>query len=204
MGRGRGRAAGGVGRGHGLPAAWGMHAEDTHSAIRQINGKPQEPNYDYHKWGNTKRPKTEAEGGGKHNLKDGITFTIKQKETNEPLYTACLQFFNVTKAAVNQKEKRQYFMKQRYLEKLSIEELNVTDLVHFEEQFNDALIQTRSRKTQLMMDSIVTLNEEERKMRAENEFLKHQIMTMQKDINRNELPRSHSECPKKAELYFLW
>ncbi|KAK2969330.1 hypothetical protein RJ640_030871, partial [Escallonia rubra] len=57
-------------------------------------------------------------------------------------------------------------------------------------------------ETQLMMDSIVTLNEEEEKTRAENEFLKHQILTMQKDINRNELPRNHS-CPKHTALYFL-
>lgn len=48
---------------------------------------------------------------------------------------------------------------QSQLEGPNIEQLSVTDLVKLERQFNAALSQTRSRKTQLMLESIMSLHE---------------------------------------------
>ncbi|KAF3431026.1 hypothetical protein FNV43_RR25756 [Rhamnella rubrinervis] len=65
-----------------------------------------------------------------------------------------------------------------------IDQLSVTDLVQLEKQLHAALTQTRDRKTQLMMQSVNNLHEQERMLREENELLKGQIAAMKRnDIN---------------------
>uniref|UniRef100_A0A2N9HFE7 K-box domain-containing protein n=1 Tax=Fagus sylvatica TaxID=28930 RepID=A0A2N9HFE7_FAGSY len=48
---------------------------------------------------------------------------------------------------------------QSQLEGPGMEQLTVTDLVLLEKQLNAALTETRSRKTQLMLESIMSLHE---------------------------------------------
>ncbi|KAL4638587.1 hypothetical protein ACB092_03G157400 [Castanea dentata] len=64
---------------------------------------------------------------------------------------------------------------QSQLEGPNIEQLSVTDLVKLEKQFNAALTQTRSRKTQLMLESIMGLHEKERMLREEKKLLQRKV-----------------------------
>nr|BAG31396.1 RIN-like MADS-box protein [Torenia fournieri] len=52
--------------------------------------------------------------------------------------------------------------------------LSVTDLLHLENQFQTALIQARSTKTQLLLDSITTLQEKEKSLVEEKKLLDQQ------------------------------
>nr|AGC94569.1 flowering locus C [Betula platyphylla] len=76
---------------------------------------------------------------------------------------------------------------QKQLEGPNIEQLNVTDLAQLETQFNAALTYTRSRKTQLMMESIISLHEKERMLREENELLEREIASMKNSEGRTEV-----------------
>ncbi|KAK4597596.1 hypothetical protein RGQ29_015209 [Quercus rubra] len=68
---------------------------------------------------------------------------------------------------------------QSQLEGPNSEQLSVTDLVKLERQFNAALSQTRSRKTQLMLESIMSLHEKERMLREEKKLLQRKIRATQ-------------------------
>nr|AHZ89709.1 flowering locus C [Dimocarpus longan] len=67
---------------------------------------------------------------------------------------------------------------QRQLEGQNFEQMTVTCLVQLEKQLDAALTQTRARKTQLMMESIVTLHEKERALREEKERLESEIAAL--------------------------
>ncbi|KAL4638588.1 hypothetical protein ACB092_03G157400 [Castanea dentata] len=76
---------------------------------------------------------------------------------------------------------------QSQLEGPNIEQLSVTDLVKLEKQFNAALTQTRSRKTQLMLESIMGLHEKERMLREEKKLLQRKIRAVQDTKDRTEV-----------------
>ncbi|XP_056165440.1 agamous-like MADS-box protein AGL31 [Syzygium oleosum] len=67
---------------------------------------------------------------------------------------------------------------QRYVEGPDDDNVSVTDLVHLEEQLDAAIVQTRHRKTQLMTESVITLQDQERLLREENELLEREIASM--------------------------
>nr|AAQ72500.1 MADS-box protein 15 [Petunia x hybrida] len=64
---------------------------------------------------------------------------------------------------------------QRQLEEPDVDDLNVTDLVHLENQIQTALMEARSRKTHLMMESLKSLHEKENLLREENRILADKI-----------------------------
>ncbi|KAL3751923.1 hypothetical protein ACJRO7_012708 [Eucalyptus globulus] len=68
---------------------------------------------------------------------------------------------------------------QRYVEGSDDDNVSVTDLVQLEEQLNAAIMQTRNRKTQLMVESVMTLQDQERLLREENELLERKIASME-------------------------
>lgn len=76
---------------------------------------------------------------------------------------------------------------QSQLEGPNVEQLSVTDLVKLERQFNAALSQTRSRKTQLMLESIMSLHEKERMLREEKKLLQRKIRATQDTKDRTEV-----------------
>ncbi|XP_059445402.1 agamous-like MADS-box protein AGL27 [Corylus avellana] len=76
---------------------------------------------------------------------------------------------------------------QKQLEGPNIEQLSVTDLAQLEKKFNTALTYTRSRKRQLMMESIMSLHEKERMLREENELLEREIAAMKNSEGRAEV-----------------
>ncbi|XP_050276176.1 agamous-like MADS-box protein AGL27 [Quercus robur] len=78
-------------------------------------------------------------------------------------------------------------MVQSQLEGPNVEQLSVTDLVKLERQFNAALSQTRSRKTQLMLESIMSLHEKERMLREEKKLLQRKIRATQDTKDRTEV-----------------
>ncbi|KAF8040916.1 hypothetical protein BT93_B2980 [Corymbia citriodora subsp. variegata] len=67
---------------------------------------------------------------------------------------------------------------QRYVEGPDDDNVSVTDLVQLEEQLDAAIMQTRHRKTQLMMESVMTLQDQERLLREENELLEREIASL--------------------------
>ncbi|KAI3423102.1 K-box domain-containing protein, partial [Psidium guajava] len=67
---------------------------------------------------------------------------------------------------------------QRYMEGPDDNNVSLTDLVQLEEQLDATIVQTRHRKTQLMMESVMTLQDEERLLREENELLEREIASM--------------------------
>ncbi|XVF02784.1 hypothetical protein REPUB_Repub04eG0204000 [Reevesia pubescens] len=71
---------------------------------------------------------------------------------------------------------------QSQLEEPTIEQLSVMDLVKLEKQLDMALSETRARKTQLMVKSIMTLQEKEKLLKAENEHLEREIAAMEKNV----------------------
>ncbi|XVE85358.1 hypothetical protein DITRI_Ditri17bG0084600 [Diplodiscus trichospermus] len=70
---------------------------------------------------------------------------------------------------------------ERQLEEPTAEKLSVMDLVKLEKQLDIALSVTRARQTQLTTESITTLQEKEKLLKAENELLKSQIAAMEKN-----------------------
>nr|ABC55435.1 FLC-like 1 splice variant 1 [Beta vulgaris subsp. maritima] len=67
---------------------------------------------------------------------------------------------------------------ERYLEGPELENLRLEDFMRLERQLADALIQTRTRKTQLMLESIGTLREQEKLLKQENEQLKDEVANL--------------------------
>ncbi|KAL3511456.1 hypothetical protein ACH5RR_030857 [Cinchona calisaya] len=63
----------------------------------------------------------------------------------------------------------------RDLDEPDVNNLNLRDILHLEEQLEDALILTRSRKTHLLMESITGLSEMEKMLRQENKLLQDKI-----------------------------
>ncbi|KAL3835715.1 hypothetical protein ACJIZ3_010451 [Penstemon smallii] len=70
------------------------------------------------------------------------------------------------------------------LDEPCIDELSVNDLVHLENQLESALIQTRSTKTHLLLESISSLNEKEKTLAEEKRLLEEKIALIRKDSGR--------------------
>ncbi|KAI3508143.1 hypothetical protein L1887_23145 [Cichorium endivia] len=66
----------------------------------------------------------------------------------------------------------------RLVEQNNIEELSVTDMTQLEEELNAALMQTRSLKTQLKMEYISTLQQQDKNLIKENEEIVQQIASV--------------------------
>ncbi|KAK9675376.1 hypothetical protein RND81_11G004100 [Saponaria officinalis] len=64
---------------------------------------------------------------------------------------------------------------QRNLESPDLDHLSVDDFMHLEEQLTTTLIQARARKTQLMLETVFTLQEQDRKLKLENEELIEEV-----------------------------
>ncbi|XP_076908600.1 agamous-like MADS-box protein AGL27 isoform X2 [Bidens hawaiensis] len=63
----------------------------------------------------------------------------------------------------------------RLADENNAEELSVNDMTQLEQELDAALVQTRLRKTQLMMEYISTLKEKENKLSEEKEELEKQV-----------------------------
>ncbi|CAL5398369.1 unnamed protein product [Camellia sinensis] len=88
---------------------------------------------------------------------------------------------------LGQKEgSQQVIVKQRHLEEPYVDQLSVTDLIQLEKEFDAALTQIKSRKTLLMMESIMALHEKERILQEENKLLANQIAAMETNGNKAE------------------
>lgn len=74
---------------------------------------------------------------------------------------------------------------QRCLRESDLEQLNVTTLLQLEKQLDAALAQTRTRKTQLMMESVIALQDQEKILIEEREHLQREIAAMEARINDN-------------------
>ncbi|KAI3452579.1 hypothetical protein Pfo_009243, partial [Paulownia fortunei] len=64
---------------------------------------------------------------------------------------------------------------ERELGEPFVDQLNVTDLVHLENQLEAALIQTRTAKTHLLLDSLSSLHEKEKMLAEEKRLLEEKI-----------------------------
>ncbi|KAL4586793.1 hypothetical protein LXL04_011437 [Taraxacum kok-saghyz] len=60
-------------------------------------------------------------------------------------------------------------------------EVSLTYMIELEEELNDALLHTRSRKTQLMTERMSTFHEQERKLIEENEKLEQEVGVAKKN-----------------------
>lgn len=79
-----------------------------------------------------------------------------------------------------------------------LEELSVTDFVHLEKQLEAALMQTRTTKTNLLLESISNLHEKEKKLEEEKVALEGKIAgsktkkKKKKEINLNVIPEGRT------------
>ncbi|XP_052204744.1 truncated transcription factor CAULIFLOWER A-like isoform X1 [Diospyros lotus] len=87
---------------------------------------------------------------------------------------------------------------RRYLEEPYLEQLSVTDLSRLEEEIDAALAQTKSRKAQLLLSSVMALHEKERMLVEENKRLEEEVSAMKsgeekmdKMIGSDQLENSH-------------
>ncbi|KAL6136065.1 hypothetical protein ACLB2K_061366 [Fragaria x ananassa] len=74
--------------------------------------------------------------------------------------------------------KKSLKMIQSELEAQNLENLDVTELTQLEKQLDGALRQTRSRKSQLMIETISTLIEKGKKLGEEKELIEKQIAAL--------------------------
>ncbi|KAK6773184.1 hypothetical protein RDI58_028422 [Solanum bulbocastanum] len=86
---------------------------------------------------------------------------------------------------------------ERQLEETNADGLTVTDLIHLENELQTALIQVRSRKTHLMLESTKDLHEKEKLLQEEKKHLEDNIASIKKNTKVNEmsdLPAPHIIC----------
>ncbi|PHT66288.1 hypothetical protein T459_30713 [Capsicum annuum] len=89
---------------------------------------------------------------------------------------------------------------ERQFEETNADGLTVTDLVHLENELQTTLIQTRSRKTHLLLESVKDLHEQEKLLREENKLLEDNIAGMKKNRKVNEMS---DLPPQRVTLNFL-
>ncbi|XVF85299.1 hypothetical protein PTKIN_Ptkin17bG0106500 [Pterospermum kingtungense] len=92
-------------------------------------------------------------------------------------------------------------MVQSQLEEPAIEKLSVMDLVKLEKELDTALSETRARKVQLMMESVMSLKEKEKLLKAENELLAKKVADMEKknEDNSNEVVIEFNNIPHRLD-----
>nr|XP_043624956.1 agamous-like MADS-box protein AGL27 [Erigeron canadensis] len=74
----------------------------------------------------------------------------------------------------------------RLVEGNDTEELSVANMTQLELELDDALVQTRLRKTQLLMEYISTLQEEQRKLREGKEEMEKQVASAKQQQHEND------------------
>ncbi|XP_071726317.1 MADS-box protein FLOWERINGUS C-like isoform X2 [Rutidosis leptorrhynchoides] len=106
-------------------------------------------------------------------------------------------------------------MVDRLAEENNKEELSVTDMAQLELELDAALVQTRLRKTQLMMEYISNLKQQENKSTQEKEEMEKQIATAKHngavvggDYNNdgeglNDLATNHINSPQPVTLHLF-
>ncbi|XP_031272789.1 MADS-box protein EJ2-like [Pistacia vera] len=72
---------------------------------------------------------------------------------------------------------------QRKLDGPNFKQLTVPDLVQLEKQLNAKISQIRARKTEMMMESKMTLQNMEKTLKEENTLLKREIAALEKQGN---------------------
>ncbi|XP_060173270.1 agamous-like MADS-box protein AGL27 isoform X3 [Lycium barbarum] len=93
---------------------------------------------------------------------------------------------------------------ERHLEETNVDGLAVTDLVHLENELRTALIQARSRKTHLLLESVKGLHEKEKLLREENKLLEDNIARIKKNGTVNEMSPPHIICgQQRVTVNFL-
>ncbi|KAL3321974.1 hypothetical protein AABB24_039546 [Solanum stoloniferum] len=96
---------------------------------------------------------------------------------------------------------------ERQLEETNADGLTVTDLINLENELQTALIQVRSRKTHLMLESAKDLHEKEKLLQEEKKHLEDNIARIKKNTKVNEmsdLPAPHIICgQQRVALNFL-
>ncbi|XP_071689290.1 agamous-like MADS-box protein AGL27 [Rutidosis leptorrhynchoides] len=100
-------------------------------------------------------------------------------------------------------------MVDRLVEENNKEELSVTDMAQLELELDAALVQTRLRKTQLMLEYISNLKEQENKSTEEKEEMEKQATAARGDNNNNnndgggglnDLATNHINLPQLVTL----
>ncbi|KAG6720295.1 hypothetical protein I3842_03G052600 [Carya illinoinensis] len=85
-----------------------------------------------------------------------------------------------------------FFMVHRYLEEQNIEEKNIIELTQLEKELDMILRQTRFKKTQLMMEAVKALQDEQQNLRREKTQVEEEMAAMKSDQNLNDNHHSHA------------
>ncbi|XP_042970114.1 MADS-box transcription factor 14-like isoform X2 [Carya illinoinensis] len=81
---------------------------------------------------------------------------------------------------------------QRYIEEQNIEEKNIIELTQLEKELDMILRQTRFKKTQLMMEAVKALQDEQQNLRREKTQVEEEMAAMKSDQNLNDNHHSHA------------
>ncbi|KAK9925533.1 hypothetical protein M0R45_033855 [Rubus argutus] len=93
-------------------------------------------------------------------------------------------------------------MIQSELEAQNIENLDVSELTQLEKQLDAVLRQTRSRKTQLMMETITDLIEKEKKLGEEKDLMEKKVEElMREQENPQEDPDADADADEEVNEY---
>lgn len=96
---------------------------------------------------------------------------------------------------------------ERFVDGTDIDRRSLDDFAQLERQLDAALVQIRTRKTQLMQESMMALQEQERMLREENEQLKEEVATLKGEdttgthinLELNSLEHVHMARPRPQE-----
>ncbi|XP_074303293.1 agamous-like MADS-box protein AGL27 [Silene latifolia] len=105
---------------------------------------------------------------------DGKALTIV-KDTEQELRGSSLPITHTCSELVNTVE--------RHLKGPDLEQLSVDEFIQLEEQLTTALLQTRARKTQLMLGTVMTLQEQDQKLKLENDQLNEEARNLKTNPN---------------------
>ncbi|PKI42285.1 hypothetical protein CRG98_037336 [Punica granatum] len=89
---------------------------------------------------------------------------------------------------------------QRLIEEPDAETFSLEDLMELEKDFSAALARTRSRKTQLMMEAMISLQEQERLLREEKELLEREVAALMAEDGAEEEAGPSRDPPVTLDL----
>ncbi|XP_015060177.1 protein MADS AFFECTING FLOWERING 5-like [Solanum pennellii] len=90
---------------------------------------------------------------------------------------------------------------ERQLEETNDDVLTVTDLIHLENELQTALIQLRSRKTHLLLESAKGLHEKEKLLQEEKKHLVDNIASIKKNTKVNEMSTDFADFPAPHMIF---
>ncbi|CAO2826361.1 unnamed protein product [Amaranthus hypochondriacus] len=73
---------------------------------------------------------------------------------------------------------------KRYLEGPDMKNLSLDEFSKLEKEVNDVLVHTRNQKTQIMLEHLATLHEQEKSLKQENQMLKDKIANLNENTTR--------------------